>query len=103
VFLVNHDESHVRSQCFLLVLKTEIKIKYLYFLLLSFCHYGSFIAESEIFRKIQLRRKAMKIGIIIKKALQSSFWVENGALLELRLLNLNIDIDRFVHVSWVFW
>jgi hypothetical protein len=39
-----------------------------------------------------------------KKALQSSFWVENGALWELRLLNLNvIDIDLFVHFSWVFW
>ena len=39
----------------LYVLKTEIKIKNEYFLLLSFCHYGSSIAESEIFRKIQLR------------------------------------------------
>jgi hypothetical protein len=33
-----------------------------------------------------------------KKALQSSFWVENGALWELRLLNLNvIDIDLFLN------
>jgi hypothetical protein len=35
---------------------------------------------------------------------QYLFWVENGALWELRLLNLNvIDIDLFVHFSWVFW
>jgi hypothetical protein len=28
----------------------------------------------------------------------------NGALWELRLLNLNvIDIDLFVHFSWMFW
>ena len=33
----------------LCILKTEIKIKNEYFLLLSFCHYGSSIAESEIF------------------------------------------------------
>jgi hypothetical protein len=41
---------------------------------------------------------------LFKKALQSSFWVENGALWELRLLNLNvIDIDLFVHFSsWCF-
>jgi hypothetical protein len=65
IFTLTHRVTNKKSPWKFYVLKTEIKIKNEYFLLLSVCHYGSSIVESEIFWKIQLRRKAMTIGIII--------------------------------------